>query len=181
MGLFLFSCEDAEYSLDKTFDPENLGLEAPALFFHQTIVDVLVDDPIEIDLYSYNMDPAAAAYLRIRYDRKIVELRPETEDEKPVEAGDFFQGDNEPFLYWEEDSSYLDIYLYYLPDMNSDQSSGGTWSLAKIQFIAEQTGEFQLKYITEADAEEEPYTELRNANNEPVIINDFGTGSINVE
>jgi len=176
MGLLLFSCEDAEYSLDNSFDPKNLGLDPPALFFHPTIVNVTVGNPIEIDLYSYNMDPSAAAYLKIKYDRTIVKLGPDT-----VVAGDFFQGDNEPFLYWEEDSSYLDIYLYYLPDMNSDQSSGGTWSLAKIQFIAEQTGEFQLKYITEADAEEEPYTELRNANNEPVIINDFGTGSINVE
>lgn len=183
MGLSLFSCEDAEYSLDKTFDPENLGLEAPALFFHQTIVDVLVDDPIEIDLYSYNMDPAAAAYLRIRYDRKIVELRPETEDEKPVEAGDFFQGDNEPFFHWDTlPDSHLGIFLYYLPDMNSDQSSGGTWSLAKVHFIAKQKGWFKLEYMTEADVgEEQPYTELRNANNEPVIINDFGTGEVNVE
>ncbi len=28
------SCNDASYELDNEFDPENLGLEPPTIFFH---------------------------------------------------------------------------------------------------------------------------------------------------
>ena len=38
MGLALVilsvSCEDAEYELDNPFDPSNMALDPPALFFH---------------------------------------------------------------------------------------------------------------------------------------------------
>ena len=82
-----------------------------------------------------------------------------------------------PFLFsvvisdsWEDKHS-----SYFIND-------GQILKLAKVHFIAKQKGWFKLEYMTEADVgEEQPYTELRNANNEPVIINDFGTGEVNVE
>ena len=174
-----FSCEDAEFELDNVFDPDNLGLDAPALFFHPTVISAEVGDTIEVDLYSYQMDPASAGYLKIKYTQtgnNITLLN--------VQADDFFKGDNEPIIHWEEEQqSYIDIQIYYLPDMNSQQANGGTWSLAKVQFEAQNKGEIHLKYITAADslAEVGPYTELRKFNNQSVNINDYGTGLINVE
>ena len=67
----------------------------------------------------------------------------------------------------------LDIFIYYLPDMNSNQNDGGTWSIATIFFRAKSGGEVELRYGTE--------TKLRDANNNPVIIRDLGTGWVNIE
>tara|TARA_B100000427_G_scaffold234937_1_gene197906 strand:- start:136 stop:720 length:585 start_codon:yes stop_codon:yes gene_type:complete len=176
-----FSCEDAEFELDNIFDPDNLGLDAPALFFHPKETFAGVGDIIEIDLYSYKMDPASAAYLKIKHTQNGIRLL-------DVQADDFFQGDNEPIIHWEplpgdEQPSYIDIQIYYLPDMNSIQADGGTWSLAKIKFEAQSKGIIDLKYIIATDSLEEvgPYTELRNFNNQPLIINDFESGSITIE
>tara|TARA_B100000003_G_scaffold206503_2_gene222161 strand:+ start:2358 stop:2945 length:588 start_codon:yes stop_codon:yes gene_type:complete len=177
--LISFSCEDAEYELDNIFDPDNMGLDAPALFFHPNDINVELGDTIEIDLYSYKMGPASAAYLKIKYTQGIRLLN--------VQSDDFFQGDNQPLIHWdlpEEQESYLNIQIYYLPDMNSIQAEGGTWSLAKIQFIAEINRKVYLDYIVAADSSEGengPYTELRNFNNQPLIINDYGDAEINIE
>jgi len=32
--IFFYSCEDVNYQLDNEFDPENLGLSSPTIFFH---------------------------------------------------------------------------------------------------------------------------------------------------
>ena len=32
--LLAFSCEDADYDLDNPYDPTNMDLDPPALFFH---------------------------------------------------------------------------------------------------------------------------------------------------
>jgi hypothetical protein len=72
-----------------------------------------------------------------------------------------------------DEQGVLDIFIYYLPDMESDQNEGGTWSLATVYFSTLSTGESELLYG--------PNTRLRDANNDSVGIKDFGTGYINVE
>jgi hypothetical protein len=72
-----------------------------------------------------------------------------------------------------DEQGVLDVFLYYLPDMESDQNEGGTWSLATVYFSTLSTGESELLYG--------PNTRLRDANNDSVRIKDFGTGYINVE
>ena len=68
----------------------------------------------------------------------------------------------------------MDIYLYYLPDLIADQNGGGTWSLATIYFTTYAEGESDLEFDTEI-------TILRDANNEPVLINEFGLGKVNID
>ena len=66
--IILFSCNDAEYQLDNEFDPENLGLEPPTIFFHPSEFD-----PIEIgrkdtlELYSYEVTNAAGVHLQVEF------------------------------------------------------------------------------------------------------------------
>ena len=66
--LVLISCEEAEYSLDNPFDPENIDLRPPALFFHPPEILAELDTSISIELYGLELEPAAAAHLDIRYD-----------------------------------------------------------------------------------------------------------------
>ena len=112
--------------------------------------------------------PAAAAQLSIRYEYEALEV-------DYVEAGPFFTGDNFPIEIVDEPSDgTLDIFIYYLPDMNSDQSEGGTWSIATVHFITKQIRGSALEWVQDS-------TRLRDENNLPVNIKDFGDGWVNVE
>ena len=57
-----FSCEDAEYELDNPFDPSNMDLDPPALFFHPPEISANVGDAISVELYGLKLNPAAAAH-----------------------------------------------------------------------------------------------------------------------
>jgi len=58
--------------------------------------------------------------------------------------------------------------------MQSSQNEGGTWSLASIYFTAIAIGESDVEY-------DPVITILRDSNNDPVFINEFGMGFINIE
>ena len=62
----LFSCEEANYELDNPFDPENMDLDPPALFFHPSEINATVGASILVELYGLKLDPAAAAHLDVR-------------------------------------------------------------------------------------------------------------------
>ena len=166
--LIIVSCDDAEYDLDNIYDPENMDLEPPALFFHPYEIDAQIDDIIQVELYGLQLDSAAAAHLQVIYERERLEY-------DRLEPGPFFNGDNDPIGIVVDDiqDGTLDIFIYYLPDMNSNQNDGGTWSIATISFRAKSGGEVELRYGIE--------TKLRDANNNPVIIRDLGTGWVNIE
>jgi len=164
--LVLISCEDAEYSLDNPFDPENIDLRPPALFFHPPEILAALDTSISVELYGLELEPAAAAHLDIRYDWGSVTV-------DSVIPGPFFTGQNNPMEITVDEQGVLDIYIYYLPDVQSDQNEGGTWSLATVYFSTISTGESELLYGSN--------TILRDANNDSVRIKDFGKGYISVE
>ena len=163
---FLLYCEDAKYSLDNPFDPENIDLRPPALFFHPPEIHTTIDTSIAIELYGLELEPAAAAHLDIRYDWGSVTV-------DSVIPGPFFSGQNNPMEITVDEQGVLDIYLYYLPDIQSNQSEGGTWSLATLYLSTISTGESELLYGVN--------TILRDANNDSVRIKDFGKGYISVE
>lgn len=166
--LIIVSCDDAEYDLDNIYDPENMDLEPPALFFHPYEIDAQMDEMIQVELYGLQLDSAAAAHLQVIYERNSLEY-------DYLVPGPFFSGDNDPIEIVVDDiqEGTLDIFIYYLPDMDSNQNDGGTWSIATIYFRAISRGEVELRYGIE--------TKLRDANNEPVIIRDLGTGWVNIE
>ena len=162
----MFSCEEAKYSLDNYFDPANMDLDPPALFFHPDQINTVIDTTIAVELYGYELDPAAAAYLDIRYDWGSVTV-------DSVVPGPFFIGQNNPIEITVDEQGILSIFMYYLPDMQTNQNDGGTWSLATIYFSTISTGESELLYG--------PGTLLRDENNNSVNIKDFGSGYIDVE
>ena len=162
----LLSCEDAQYSLDNPFDPENIDLRPPALFFHPPEILTTIDTSISIELYGLKLEPAAAAHLDIRYDWGSVTV-------DSVIPGPFFAGQNNPMEITVDEQGVLDIYLYYLPEVQNNQNEGGTWSLATVYLSTISTGESELLYGSN--------TILRDANNDSVRIKDFGKGYISVE
>ena len=42
--VLVISCNDASYELDNEFDPENLGLDPPTIFFHPAELSLTVGD-----------------------------------------------------------------------------------------------------------------------------------------
>ncbi len=166
LSLYLLSCDEAEYKLDNPFDPENMDLNPPALFFHPFEISTVLGSPISVELYGLELLPAAAAHLDVRYDWGSLAV-------DSIVPGPFFLGDNQPIEIAVDEQGTLDIFIYYLPDVQSDQSDGGTLSLATIHFSTISTGESELLFG--------PNTVLRDFNNEAVIIKGLGSGYINVD
>ena len=166
-GSFIFfSCEEADYNLDNPNDPENMDLEPPALFFHPQEIQTSLDSSFSVQLYGLKLKSAAAAHLDIRYDWGSVQI-------DSVVADTFFQSDNDPVQIVIDEEGTLDIFIYLLPDTESDQNNGGTYSLATIYMQAVSTGESELLYGGN--------TRLRDANNDEVVVKSSGSGYINVE
>ena len=46
MTFYLLSCDDAEYDLNNPFDPANMDLDPPALFFHPFEISADLGSPI---------------------------------------------------------------------------------------------------------------------------------------
>lgn len=164
--LLFFSCEDAEYELDNPSDPSNMDLDPPAIFFHPPEISAGLGESISVELYGLELDPAAGAHFDIRYDWGSVTV-------DSVVPGPFFTGENDPMEITVDEQGVLDVFMYYLPDMSSDESLSGTWSIATVYFSTISTGESELLFG--------PNTTFRDANNNLVIINDYGSGYINVE
>ena len=164
--LIFFSCEDAEYELDNPSDPSNMDLDPPAIFFHPPEISAGLGESISVELYGLELDPAAGAHFDIRYDWGSVTV-------DSVVPGPFFTGENDPMEITVDEQGVLDVFMYYLPDMSSDESLSGTWSIATVYFSTISTGESELLFG--------PNTTFRDANNNLVTINDYGSGYINVE
>ena len=154
--VIIFSCEEANYDLDNPFDPSNMDLDPPALFFHPPEINANEGELISVEVYGLKLDSSAGAHFDIRYDWGSVTV-------DTVIAGPFFKGANEPFKIAVDEKGVLDIFIYFLPDLSSNQSKSGTWSIATIYFYPISTGESELLFG--------PNTTLRNANNEPLTIN----------
>ena len=165
-ALLFFSCEDAVYELDNPFDPSNIDLDPPAIFFHPPEISAGVGESISVELYGLELDPAAGAHFDIRYDWGSVTV-------DSVVPGPFFTGENDPMEITVDEQGILDVFMYYLPDIISEQSQSGTWSIATVYFSTISTGESELLFG--------PNTSFRDANNNLLTINDYGSGYINVE
>ena len=72
-----------------------------------------------------------------------------------------------------DEQGILDIFLFYVPDINTDQNQGGTQSIATMYFSTVSTGESELLFGEK--------TILINSNNDSLNINEFGKGYVNVE
>ncbi len=165
--LLSFSCEEAKYELDNPYDPANMDLDPPAVFFHPPVVEATFSDSISVEIYGLELEPAAGAHLRFDYD-------PVTLEYDTMVPGPFFKGDNDPVAVADTSEGTVDVFIYYLPDMESNQNEGGTWSIATIYFIAENARGCSLEW-------DKSLTTLRDENNLEVTINDFGNGWVNIK
>ena len=163
--ILLPSCDDAEYQLDNEFDPENLGLSSPTIFFHPTEFEsIKVGASDTLELYCYKVQNAAGAHLQIEFDSEIIQI-------DSVEYGDFFMnGTNTPIMFTDQEDGFLNVYLFLQPTIGTSNSSG-TMSMAKIIFTVKDEGLAQIRYTNN--------TVLRNENNTSVFLNSYGEGLIN--
>ena len=163
----LFSCQDAKYNFDNINDPLNMDLEPPALFFHPFEIETSINSHDSVEVYGYKLDSSAAAHLEIIYEYGSINI-------DSISPGPFFKNSNDPIEIVVDKPNRYNIYLYYLPNIDSDQNIGGTWSLAKIYFSTTETaGAYGLEFGSN--------TKLRDAKNDSVRIKTFGIGSINVQ
>ena len=163
--IFLPSCDDAEYQLDNEFDPENLGLSSPTIFFHPPEFEsIKVGESDTLELYCYKVQNAAGAHLQIEFDSEIIQI-------DSVEYGDFFMnGINTPIMFTDKEDGFLNVYLFLQPTIGTSNSSG-TMSMAKIIFTVKDEGLAPIRYTNN--------TVLRNEDNISVFLNGYGEGLIN--
>ena len=98
---------------------------------------------------------------------------PQDNDWINLEAGPFFNGDNNPIDIKIYDDHGFDIYLNYLPDLNSDQNNSGTWSIATLYFTTISEGRSELKYGED--------TERRDLYNNTLEISEMRSGFVDVK
>ena len=165
--LIFSSCEEAQYTFDNVNDPFNMDLEPPALFFHPTLIETYTNSQDSVEVYGLQLDSSAAAHIEVIFEYGMITI-------DSVSPGPFFANINDPFEIVIEEGNKIQIYLYYLPDIESDQNAGGTRSLAKIYFSTLETaGTYGLEFGSN--------TKIRDAQNDSIRINTFGLGSINVQ
>ena len=164
--VLIVSCNDASYELDNEFDPENLGLDPPTIFFHPAELNLTVGDTDSLELYCYEVDSVAGAHLQIAFDSEVIRI-------DTVKHGKFFMnGNNAPIMLTDQgqEEGFLNVYLFYEPSLTSTSSSG-TGAMARVIFTVQDEGSAPLVYTQQ--------TVFRNPENNTISLNTYGEGSIN--
>lgn len=162
--VFLPSCEEPSYSFDNPADPDSMNYMPPAIFFWPDSVSIAKGFTDTVDVYALKIDSLAGAYIGIEYHWGSLSI-------DTVLVGDFFKNTNtSEFLIADDRQGLLDIFIFYLPDEST--SATGTGSIVEIVFKAEETGTFALTFVDS--------TEMRDADNLPILLNDMGEGLIHV-
>ena len=164
--VLVISCNDASYELDNQFDPENLGLDPPAIFFHPAELSLTVGDTDSLELYCYEVDSVAGAHLQVAFDSEVIRI-------DTVKYGEFFMhGNSAPIMLTDEgqEEGFLNVYLFYEPSLTSTSASG-TEAMARVIFTVQDEGSAPLIYTEQ--------TVFRNPDNNTISLSTFGEGSIN--
>ena len=163
--VLVISCNDASYELDNEFDPENLGLDPPTIFFHPAELNLTVGDTDSLELYCYEVDSVAGAHLQIAFDSEVIRI-------DTVKYGEFFMnGNSAPIMLTDEgqEEGFLNVYLFYEPSLTSTSSSG-TGAMVEVIFTVEDEGLAPLIYTE---------YEFRDPDNNKINLNTPGQGSVN--
>jgi len=163
--VYFFSCEDVNYQLDNEFDPENLNLNPPTIFFHPSEFESIeVGESDTLELYCYEVQNAAGAHLQIEFDAEIISI-------DTVLHGEFFMnGVSSPMIFTDQEDGFLNVYLFLKPTLGISDASG-TMSMAKIIFSAKDEGLAPIRYTSK--------TTIRDKSNDPVQLNQYGEALIN--
>ena len=163
--MFFSSCEDVTYQLDNEFDPENLDLEPPTIFFHTSQFEsIKVGNSDTLELYCYDVQNAAGAHLQIEFDAEVISI-------DTVLHGDFFKnGVNSPILFTDQEDGYLNVYLFLQPTIGTSDASG-TMSMATLIFTVQDEGLAPIRYTSR--------TTIRDKSNYSLQLNQYGEALIN--
>ena len=174
--VLIVSCNDASYELDNEFDPENLGLEPPTIFFHFPSgkvnsdgiaeIDLSIGDTDSLELYCYEVDSVGGAHLQIAFDSEVIMI-------DTVEHREFFMnGNTAPIMITDQgqEEGFLNVFLFYEPSLTS-VSASGTKAMARVIFTVKDEGSAPLVYTEQ--------TVFRNPDNNTISLNTFGEGSVN--
>ena len=163
--IYFHSCEDVTYQLDNEFDPENLDLEPPTIFFHPSQFEsIKVGNSDTLELYCYDVQNAAGAHLQIVFDAEIISI-------DTVLHGDFFKnGVNSPILFTDQEDGFLNVYLFLQPTIGASDASG-TMSMAKLIFTVQDEGLAPIRYTSR--------TTIRDKSNNSLQLNQYGEALIN--
>ena len=163
--IFLPSCDDAEYQLDNEFDPENLNLDPPTIFFHPSQFEsIKVGNSDTLELYCYDVQNAAGAHLQIEFDAEIISI-------DTVLYGEFFMnGVNSPIIFTDQEDGFLNVYLFLQPTIGTSDASG-TMSMAKLIFTVQDEGLAPMRYTSR--------TTIRDKSNNSLQLNQYGEALIN--
>jgi len=174
--VLIVSCNDASYELDNEFDPENLGLEPPTIFFHFPSgkvnsdgiaeIDLSIGDTDSLELYCYEVDSVGGAHLQIAFDSEVIMI-------DTVKYGEFFMnGNTAPIMITDQgqEEGFLNVFLFYEPSLTS-VSASGTKAMARVIFTVKDEGSAPLVYTEQ--------TVFRNPDNNTISLNTFGEGSVN--
>ena len=163
--IFLLSCDDANYQLDNEFDPENLNLSPPTIFFHPSQFESIeVGSSDTLELYCYEVQNAAGAHLQIEFDAEIISI-------DTVLYGEFFMnGANSPIIFTDQEDGFLNVYLFLQPTIGTSDASG-TMSMAKLIFTVQDEGLAPMRYTSR--------TTIRDKSNNSLQLNQYGEALIN--
>ena len=164
--VLVISCNDASYELDNEFDPENLGLDPPTIFFHPAELNLTVGDTDSLELYCYEVDSVAGAHLQIAFDSEVIRI-------DTVKYGEFFMnGNSAPIMLTDQgqEEGFLNVYLFYEPSLTSTSASG-TEAMARVIFTVFYDCASTFIYTQQ--------TVFRNPDNNTISLNTFGEGSVN--
>lgn len=158
------SCEEPSYSFDNPADPDSMNYKPPALFFWPDSIAITKGSADTVNVYALKIDSLAGAYIGVEYHWGSLSI-------DTVLVGDFFKNTNtSEFLIADDRQGVIDIFIFYIPDAAT--STTGTGSIVEIVFKAEETGTFALTFVDS--------TEMRDADNLPILLNDMGEGLIHV-
>ena len=112
------------------------------------------------------MDSVAGAHLQIAFDSEVIRI-------DTVKYGEFFMnGNSAPIMLTDQgqEEGFLNVYLFYEPSLTS-VSASGTKAMARVIFTVQDEGSAPLVYTQQ--------TVFRNPDNNTIILNTPGEGSIN--
>ena len=159
------SCEDVTYQLDNEFDPKNLDLDPPTIFFHPSEFEsIKVGSSDTLELYCYDVQNASGAHLQVEFDAEIISI-------DTVLYGEFFMnGVSSPIIFTDQEDGFLNVYLFLQPTISTSDASG-TMSMAKLIFTVQDEGLAPIRYISR--------TTIRDKSNNSLQLNQYGEALIN--
>jgi len=166
-SLLLIACpEIPEEEYDNPIDPDIPEMDTPALIIFPDSATVNLGFSVTVEVFAKGVTNLSGAYIELNYDRDKLSILSMSE-------GDFFASAEETIFFIEDDpaTGTIEINTSYLG--NELTNVEGTGSLASLVFTTTVTGVSMINYNANC--------ELLDPNDNPIIINGFGSGVINAE